>query len=113
MAPIGTKTSPTMKKTGRAVEAVRMGCHAFSRCCLNAVSKKRKITTMLCEVAIEVFVEKFSRVLDAYLMAFAKLIYPTAPPSWMLLSPACIKEGTTTYSIKDGSITHTQKRCLL
>lgn len=31
-----------MKKTGRAVEAVKIGCHALSRCCLNAVSKNEE-----------------------------------------------------------------------
>ena len=39
-APKGTKTTPTMKNTGRAVEAVKIGCHAFNRCCLKGVSVK-------------------------------------------------------------------------
>ena len=39
-APIGTNIIPTMKKTGSAVEAVKIGCHAFNRCCLNGVSEK-------------------------------------------------------------------------
>ena len=33
---------PTMKSVGRTVRGVRIGCHAFNRCCLNAVSAKRR-----------------------------------------------------------------------
>jgi hypothetical protein len=34
---MGAKITPTMKKRGRTVFGVKMGCHAFKRCCLNAV----------------------------------------------------------------------------
>ena len=37
-APSGTNMMPMMKKAGRTVPAVRMGCHAGSLCCLKAVS---------------------------------------------------------------------------
>lgn len=36
--PIGANKRPIMKRVGKTVLGVRMGCHAFSRCCLNAVS---------------------------------------------------------------------------
>jgi hypothetical protein len=32
---------PTMKNVGRTVFGVRIGCHAFKRCCLKAVSTQR------------------------------------------------------------------------
>ena len=35
--PMGMKMRPMTKKAGSTVPAVRMGCHAGSRCCLNAV----------------------------------------------------------------------------
>ena len=41
MPPMGAKSIPRMKKVGRTVLGVRMGCHAFKRCCLKAVSKSR------------------------------------------------------------------------
>ena len=31
-----------MNKVGKTVLGVNMGCHALSRCCLNAVSNRRK-----------------------------------------------------------------------
>ena len=37
-APIGAKMIPMMKSVGRTVLGVRIGCHAFRRCCLKAVS---------------------------------------------------------------------------
>lgn len=37
--PTGRKTIPIRKNTGRTVEAVRIGCHAGSFCCLNFESK--------------------------------------------------------------------------
>ena len=37
-APIGAKRMPTMNIVGSTVRGVRIGCHAFRRCCLNAVS---------------------------------------------------------------------------
>lgn len=40
--PIGIKIRPMMRKTGRAVLAVMIGCHAGRRCCLNAVSEEEK-----------------------------------------------------------------------
>ena len=36
--PIGKKTIPMKKKTGRTDDAVRIGCHAFSLCCLKSES---------------------------------------------------------------------------
>lgn len=36
--PIGANRRPIMKRVGRTVLGVRIGCHAFRRCCLNAVS---------------------------------------------------------------------------
>lgn len=36
--PKGAKRMPRMKKVGRTVLGVSMGCQAFKRCCLNAVS---------------------------------------------------------------------------
>lgn len=36
--PMGAKMTPTAKNSGRTVLGVRMGCHAFSRCCRNALS---------------------------------------------------------------------------
>lgn len=38
-APMGAKRIPMMRRVGRTVFGVRIGCQAFSRCCLNAVSK--------------------------------------------------------------------------
>lgn len=35
--PIGMKMSPMTKKAGSTVPAVKMGCQAGKRCCLNAV----------------------------------------------------------------------------
>lgn len=35
--PIGMKISPITKNAGNTVPAVRIGCHAGKRCCLNAV----------------------------------------------------------------------------
>jgi hypothetical protein len=40
--PIGINVKPIMRKTGRAVLAVIIGCHAGKRCCLKAVSTKTK-----------------------------------------------------------------------
>jgi hypothetical protein len=40
--PIGIKIKPIIKKTGKAVSAVMIGCHAGKRCCLNAVSNQMK-----------------------------------------------------------------------
>ncbi len=37
---MGAKRMPMMRSVGRTVFGVRIGCHAFSRCCLNAVSKQ-------------------------------------------------------------------------
>ena len=39
---MGAKRMPTMNSVGSTVRGVRMGCHAFSRCCLNAVSGREK-----------------------------------------------------------------------
>ena len=39
---MGAKRMPTMNSVGRTVRGVRMGCHAFSRCCLNAVSGRER-----------------------------------------------------------------------
>ena len=39
---MGMNRRPMMRKTGRAVLAVMIGCHAGSRCCLNAVSKDER-----------------------------------------------------------------------
>lgn len=36
--PIGRNTRPIIKNVGKTVLGVRMGCHAFNRCCLKAVS---------------------------------------------------------------------------
>ena len=36
---MGAKRMPTINSVGRTVRGVRMGCHAFSRCCLKAVSR--------------------------------------------------------------------------
>ena len=36
--PMGAKRMPMMKSVGNTVFGVRIGCHAFRRCCLNAVS---------------------------------------------------------------------------
>ena len=38
--PIGIKANPIMKKVGKTVPAVRIGCHAGSFCCLKALSVK-------------------------------------------------------------------------
>ena len=38
--PMGAKRMPMMKKVGRTVLGVRMGCQAFKRCCLKAVSRE-------------------------------------------------------------------------
>ena len=35
---MGANMIPMMRSVGRTVFGVRIGCHAFSRCCLNAVS---------------------------------------------------------------------------
>jgi hypothetical protein len=39
-APMGAKMIPMMRRVGRTVLGVRIGCQAFSRCCLKAVSKR-------------------------------------------------------------------------
>jgi len=36
--PIGTNATATAKNMGITLRAVRIGCHAGNRCCLNAVS---------------------------------------------------------------------------
>ena len=41
--PIGINTTPMTKNKGSAVEAVRIGCHAFSLCCLKFVSTEETI----------------------------------------------------------------------
>lgn len=38
--PMGAKMMPTAKNMGKTVLGVRIGCHAFNRCCLNAVSAR-------------------------------------------------------------------------
>jgi hypothetical protein len=38
-APMGAKMIPMMRRVGRTVLGVRIGCQALSRCCLKAVSK--------------------------------------------------------------------------
>jgi hypothetical protein len=40
--PIGMNVKPIIKKTGNAVLAVIIGCHAGKRCCLKAVSTRQK-----------------------------------------------------------------------
>ena len=40
-APMGAKIMPMMKRVGRTVLGVSIGCHALSLCCLNAVSTSR------------------------------------------------------------------------
>lgn len=40
-APIGANKMPMMKRVGRTVLGVRIGCHAFRRCCLKAVSENQ------------------------------------------------------------------------
>lgn len=37
-APIGAKMRPIMNKVGSTAFGVKIGCQAFSLCCLNAVS---------------------------------------------------------------------------
>jgi hypothetical protein len=37
---MGAKMTPTAKKRGRTVFGVRMGCHAFKRCCRKALSAR-------------------------------------------------------------------------
>ena len=37
--PIGANMMPVMNSVGRTVLGVSMGCHAFRRCCLKAVSR--------------------------------------------------------------------------
>jgi hypothetical protein len=39
---MGAKMIPMMRSVGRTVLGVRMGCQAFSRCCLKAVSMKSR-----------------------------------------------------------------------
>lgn len=41
--PIGMKATPIIKKVGRTVPAVKIGCQAGKRCCLKALSVKRCI----------------------------------------------------------------------
>jgi hypothetical protein len=38
--PTGRNAIPMMKKVGRTVPAVRIGCQAGNLCCLNALSEK-------------------------------------------------------------------------
>ena len=38
---MGAKRIPMMNSVGSTVRGVRIGCHAFSRCCLNAVSAEQ------------------------------------------------------------------------
>lgn len=42
--PIGINAAATAKNIGITFRAVRIGCHAGSRCCLNAVSIREKKT---------------------------------------------------------------------
>jgi hypothetical protein len=37
--PMGANMMPVMKSVGRTVLGVSIGCHAFRRCCLKAVSR--------------------------------------------------------------------------
>ena len=41
--PMGAKTRPMMRRVGRTVFGVKIGCQAFRRCCLKAVSMLRTI----------------------------------------------------------------------
>lgn len=43
--PMGMKMRPMMKKAGSTVPAVRMGCQAGRRCCLNAVLSGLRVFT--------------------------------------------------------------------
>lgn len=40
--PTGINANPIIKKVGKTVPAVRIGCHAGSFCCLKALPNKRK-----------------------------------------------------------------------
>lgn len=40
--PTGMKAIPITKKVGSTVPAVRIGCHAGSLCCLNALSARQR-----------------------------------------------------------------------
>lgn len=40
--PIGIKANPIIKKVGKTVPAVRIGCHAGNFCCLKALSIERE-----------------------------------------------------------------------
>lgn len=43
--PTGRNAIPMMKKVGRTVPAVRIGCQAGNLCCLNALSEKNTCET--------------------------------------------------------------------
>lgn len=45
---MGAKRMPMMNNVGSTVRGVRIGCHAFSRCCLNAVSIRSQDVNHTC-----------------------------------------------------------------
>lgn len=47
---MGANSSPTTNKVESMTFGVRIGCHAFSRCCLKAVSEKWFVIIQLTEV---------------------------------------------------------------
>jgi len=59
--PIGINAAATAKNMGITLRAVRIGCHAGSRCCLNAVSiiipKHKNIN--LCKYLLNILYEQF------------------------------------------------------
>lgn len=38
---MGAKMRPIMRRVGKTVFGVNIGCQALSRCCLNAVSRRQ------------------------------------------------------------------------
>lgn len=49
-----------MKNVGKTVRGVRIGCHAFKRCCLNAVLAGRRDFTAGVSVAVDSAAEGIS-----------------------------------------------------
>jgi hypothetical protein len=98
--PRGANKMPMMKKVGSTDFAVKMGCHAFRRCCLNEVSiragkQREQLFRDVCPVGCSWckgesprFCSKLCRasmVLAPYLVVCVLVVHP----SWSLLDGVC------------------------
>ena len=76
--PMGAKMTPTAKNSGSTVLGVKMGCHAFSRCCLKALSVHYHQLT--CALTLSNVIRRLTRwspallLLLGLLLAFARTV---------------------------------------